>query len=108
MIATEALPPQDIEQEKLWRKVKSFRADPLNFVRFAFPWGEPGPLALETGPDEVQEEFLISLGNEVRARAFDGQTPVLPIRMCESSGHGTGKSVVGAWLAWWILSTRPF
>jgi hypothetical protein len=93
------------EQETLWRKVKSSRADPLGFVRFAFPWGEPGPLANETGPDEVQEEFLASLGNEVRARAFDGQTPVLPIRMCESSGHGTRKSAMGAWISWWILST---
>src|SRR5688572_33366024 len=31
----------------------------------------------------------------------------MPILMCESSGHGTGKSVLGAWLANWILSTRP-
>ena len=99
---------ETIEQEMLWRKVKSLRADPLNFVRFAFPWGEPGPLALETGPDEVQEEFLTSLGNEVRERNFDGQTPVLPIRMAESAGHGCGKSAMGAWLAWWILSTWPY
>jgi hypothetical protein len=105
---TETLPPETIEQELLWRKARSFKSDPLGFVRWAFPWGEPGPLALETGPDEIQEEFLTSLGNEVRARAFDGQTPVLPIRMCESSGHGTGKSAMGAWLAWWILSTRPY
>jgi hypothetical protein len=97
-----------IEQEMLFRKAFSFRNDPLGFVQWAFPWGEPGLLANEIGPDEVQEEFLTSLGNEVRARAFDGQTPVLPIRMCESSGHGTGKSAMGAWLSWWILSTRPF
>lgn len=109
MIAdVQSLPPEEIAQETLWRKARSFKNDPLGFVRWAFPWGEPGPLANETGPDEVQEEFLTSLGNEVRARAFDGQTPVLPIRMCESSGHGTGKSAMGAWIGWWILSTRPY
>ena len=25
--------------------------------------------------------------------------------MAETSGHGTGKSAMGAWLAGWILST---
>jgi hypothetical protein len=103
------LPPREVvDQELLWRRARSFRNDPLGFVRWAFPWNQPGgPLEGETGPDEIQEEFLTSLGNEVRARAFDGKTPVLPVRMCESSGHGTGKSAMGAWIAWWILSTRP-
>ena len=31
----------------------------------------------------------------------------MPVRMAEASGHGTGKTVLGAWLACWILSTRP-
>src|SRR5215469_9400855 len=106
---THTLPSRDtIERELFIRKASSFRTDPLGFVRWAYPWGEPGLLANESGPDDVQCEFLTALGNEVRVRAFDGQTPVLPIRMCESSGHGTGKSAMGAWLAWWILSTRPY
>ena len=104
------LPPREqIEQELLWRKAKSFRDDPLGFVMFVFPWGERGTqLEGETGPDEIQKEFLTSLGEEVRSRKFDGTNPVLPICMSESSGHGTGKSAMGAWIAWWILSTRPF
>lgn len=98
-----------VEHELLWRKAVSFRDDPLGFVMFAFPWGERGTqLEGETGPDEIQKEFLTSLGEEVRNRKFDGTNPVLPIRMSESSGHGTGKSAMGAWIAWWILSTRPF
>src|SRR6267154_3650767 len=98
-----------IEQEMLWRKAASFRDDPLGFAMFAFPWGERGTtLEGETGPDEIQREFLTSLGEEVRSRKFDGTNPVLPIRMAQSAGHGTGKSAMGAWIAWWILSTRPF
>lgn len=88
-------------------ELANYYADPLGFVMMAYPWGELGPLEGETGPDEVQREFLISLGNEVKARKFDGTKPVMPIRMAESSGHGTGKSVLGAWIADWILSTRP-
>src|SRR5712692_7535224 len=61
-----------------------------------------------TGPDANQREFLEALGREVRQRAFDGQHAVMPIRMAESSGHGTGKSALGAWIANWILSTRPW
>jgi len=76
-----------------------FYADPLGFVLFAYPWGQPGPLEAESGPDDNQREFLTSLGEEVLARRFDGSTPVLPIQMAETSGHGTGKSAMGAWLA---------
>lgn len=87
--------------------VAQFYADPLGFVIAAYPWGEPGALEHATGPDDNQREFLTALGNEVKTRKFNGHTPVLPIRMAESSGHGTGKSAMGAWIADWILSTRP-
>lgn len=92
----------------LAESVAEYYADPLGFVLFAFPWGEPGtPLENETGPDGNQREFLESLGKEVSARGFDGANPVMPIQMSEASGHGTGKSAEGAWITWWILSTRP-
>jgi hypothetical protein len=88
--------------------VAQFYADPLGFVLACYPWGEAGTdLENEDGPDENQREFLIALGAEVRARGFDGHTPVMPIRMAETSGHGTGKSALGAWLANWVMSTRP-
>lgn len=89
--------------------ISDYYADPLGFVLCAYPWGEPGgPLENETGPDDNQREFLISLGKEVASRGFDGSTPVMPIQMSETSGHGTGKSALGAWLAGWIASTRPY
>lgn len=81
--------------------------DPLRFVLEAYPWGEPGALQDHEGPDIWQERFLIRLGEEVRARQFDGVTPVAPIRFATSSGHGIGKSVMVAWLVDWIMSTRP-
>ena len=92
---------------ELAKEVSKYYADPLGFVYFAWQWGADGPLSDEPGPDDNQIEFLRSLGEEVKQRKFDGSNPVLPIQMAESSGHGTGKSAMGAWLAWWILSTRP-
>jgi hypothetical protein len=83
--------------------------DPLGFVKFAYPWGKPGtPLEHEEGPDGNQEAFLRDLAAEVKKRDFDGSAPVMPIQMAENSGHGTGKSAMGAWKAGWILSTRPY
>lgn len=111
--ATAVFPDIELAEE-----ISRFYADPLGFVMFAYPWGEPGgPLENETGPDDNQKEFLNSLAEEVRTgkragikgatSVFDGSNPVLPILMAETSGHGTGKSAMGAWLTNWILSTRP-
>lgn len=94
-------------QRELATEVAAFYADPLGFVMFAFPWGQPGLLARYTGPDTWQVEFLKDLGAEVKARAFDGFTPVNPIRDTVASGHGIGKSTMSAWLTLWISSTRP-
>ncbi len=87
--------------------VKTFYDDPLGFVRACFPWREPGQLEHHDGPDIWQTEFLQKLGEQVKARGFDGATAVPPIRMAVSSGHGIGKSVLVAWLVCWIMSTRP-
>jgi hypothetical protein len=84
------------EHAELMEIAQGFRRHPLGFVRFAYSWGEPGSLEHETGPDENQAEFLTSLGEEVRKRNFDGHTAVMPVRMAETAGHGTGKSAMGA------------
>lgn len=82
--------------------------DPLRWTLAAFPWGEEGTLlADEEGPDDNQCEFLEDVGREVRRRGFNGRDPVAPVLMSETSGHGTGKSAMGGWLANWIASTRP-
>ena len=93
--------------EQLADDIGRYANDPLGFVRYAYPWGEPGPLQDQIGPDKWQEEFLTQLGEEIRANAFDGATPAPPIRRAVSSGHGPGKSTMAAWLVDWIMSTRP-
>ena len=97
---------QKIDLE-IGKDLTRFYADPLGFVMYAYPWGQPGMLEHHEGPDAWQRDFLLQLGEEVRKRAFDGIHPVPPIRMAVSSGHGIGKSVVSAWLTDWIMSTRP-
>lgn len=80
--------------------------DPLEWVRFAYPWGD-GELSGFAGPDDWQTGFLREWGQEIEARGFDGITPVLPVRFSTTSGHGVGKSALTAWIAGFILSTRP-
>lgn len=97
-----------------------FYDDPLGFVMYAYAWGSDPALQVvklespwdlvydsEYGPDAWACEYLESIGEQVRDRGFDGSTPVMPIREATSSGHGIGKSAITAWLANWILSTRP-
>lgn len=94
--------------EQLQQLCADCYADPLGFVMAAFPWGEPDTLLeRELGPDDNQKAFLNDLGAEVRARGFNGVDPVMPILMSMTSGHGTGKSAMGGWIAAWMLSTRP-
>lgn len=98
----------EVANDPLTDAVAEYYDDPLGFVLFAYQWGEPGgPLALETGPDEWQTQFLKDLGAQVKARAFDGINAVEAIRMAASSGHGIGKSTLMAWVCNWIMSTRP-
>ncbi len=79
-----------------------FANDPEGFVLFSYPW----PVKGEPGPDGWQRELLQEIGRQVRARAFDGVMPVLPIRIGVSKGHGIGGSALIAWVADWLMSTR--
>ena len=81
--------------------------DPLGFVQDMFPWGVEGtPLERFTGPRKWQAEVLRTLGEEVRKRAFDGFTSVMPVYLSISSGHGIGKSALSAWIILWVVCTR--
>jgi hypothetical protein len=106
--ATKSAELADPGLEELQQLAADCLDDPLGWVHAAFPWKEEGTLlALEDGPDGNQADFLKDLGKEVRRRGFDGVVPVMPILMGEASGHGTGKSAMGGWIANWIASTRP-
>lgn len=101
------LVPEEHVDIALASDISGFYHDPLGFVRYAYPWGELGPLRIHSGPDKWQQTFLEDVGKLVTQRAFDGISAVEPVRMAVSSGHGIGKSVLVAWLVDWIMSTRP-
>lgn len=95
-------------QSEVAEFVGQFIYDPLGFVQACYPWRKAGTfLADQGGPDEWQRKALVSIGEEAQRKAFDGVSPVLPIRRAFSSGHGIGKSTISAWLVGWIMSTRP-
>lgn len=82
----------------LIEELAGFSSDPLGFVLFAFPWGEPGELSGATGPEPWQEELLIDLGKGVIDLSA-------AIRLATTSGHGIGKSAFVSWLILWGMST---
>jgi hypothetical protein len=93
------------DEDELVEAAARYYADPLGFVMYAYPWGEPGALEDHAGPDKWQREFLAGIGAEIKTHT--GPRPYRPVRRAVSSGHGIGKSTVVAWLVNWIMATRP-
>jgi hypothetical protein len=94
-----SMPARDLVKE-LHDAVMSFRHDPLGFVLFAFPWGEPGALANDKGPEPWQRDLLDRLGKGL-------VSPEGAVREAVASGHGIGKSALVAWIILWAISTFP-
>lgn len=89
-----------MSDEILIEELGNFAYDPYGFVMWAFPWGEPGELEHEEGPDEWQIDIL--------GRVRDGLLTLdQAILIAVTSGHGVGKSTLVAWLLWWGFSTFP-
>jgi hypothetical protein len=82
----------------LIEELATFSNDPLGFVLFAFPWGEPGELENSSGPVDWQVGVLQQLGEGVLT--IDDA-----IRIARTSGHGIGKSALVAWIILWGMST---
>jgi hypothetical protein len=79
--------------------------DPLNFVKFAFPWGmKDTPLEDFKGPRKWQEKILREMTIHI-ARNGTRDLPEM-FRMAVASGRGIGKSALVAWIILWMLSTR--
>lgn len=94
-----AKPAADKYEAQLVDAISTTAYDPMAYVRFAFPWGEPGELADMAGPDTWQRVLGEELGKQVAV----GNS----VRMATSSGHGVGKSALVSWLILWFMSTRP-
>jgi hypothetical protein len=62
--------------------IGSFHDDPLGFVMFAFPWGKPGFLEHEDGPDRWQIDVLDQIAKGIPT----GKA----VQVAVSSGHGVG------------------
>lgn len=105
---------------ELPQAMAEFFNDPLGFVLWSFDWGTDPAMRVvrlpeqytlmydsEYGPDLWACQMLEEIGRQVLARGFDGAKAVEAVRVAVSSGHGTGKSAVTAWLTLWIMSTRP-
>jgi hypothetical protein len=102
------VPGPAFDSQAFSRQVAEFYADPLGFVRWAYPWRRPGKgLEAFDGPDEWQADELRRIGEEVKSRHFNGVVAVKPIRHAIASGHGIGKSTWTAWVVDWIMATRP-
>lgn len=83
---------------ELLEALASFSRDPVGFVYFAFPWGEPGDLVRDSGPEPWQIRILEDLRDGLL-------TANEAIRLARTSGHGIGKSALVAWIILWAIST---
>lgn len=84
--------------EDLLLSLASFSRDPLGFVYFAFPWGEPGELEKDAGPEDWQIRIL----QDLEAGLLSIEDAIL---LARTSGHGIGKSALVAWIILWAVST---
>ncbi len=94
------------EQElmaRLW--APAIKDNPLAFVMFAFPWGQPGtPLEHFKGPRKWQREVLQTIADHIKQN--NGKVDYDTLRHAVSSGRGIGKSALVSWITIWMLSTR--
>ena len=94
------------EQElmaRLW--APAIKDNPLAFVMFAFPWGQPGtPLEHFKGPRKWQREVLQNIADHIKENK--GKVDFNTLRHAVSSGRGIGKSALVSWITIWMLTTR--
>ena len=91
------------KHDELIEALGALTHDPLAFVYFAYPWGEPGtPLENMEGPDEWQIQILKDIGEQLK-KGKDLQTA---IQEAVVSGHGIGKSALISWLIHFAISTH--
>lgn len=91
------------KHDELIEALGALTHDPLAFVYFAYPWGEPGtPLEDMEGPDEWQIQILKDIGEQLKK----GKSLQTAIQEAVASGHGIGKSALISWLIHFAISTH--
>lgn len=96
MSATAAFNPE----VELINDIAGFTHDPLNFVRYAYPWGERD-LSESGGPKTWQRSILEGVG----AHLANPATRYQPHNIAVASGHGIGKSALVSMIIDWAMST---
>lgn len=96
MISSGMSQQQELE---LVEQLAGFAHDPLGFVRWAFPWGEPGELEAFKEPFSWQCAYLEKLGELIKQPR--------PALLATASGNGVGKSALNGMETWWAFSTFP-
>jgi hypothetical protein len=91
--------------DKTIYELAEFTNDPLGFVLWAFPWGEPNSELEFAQIEPWQEKILNEIGLRLRAGATRLDAVTGAIRMARTSGHGIGKSALVSWLILWAMST---
>lgn len=87
----------------LLEALAEYQHDPLGYVLFAFPWGQPGTeLEHESGPRAWQREVLNAIGEGARQGKALGEV----IQTAVASGHGIGKSALVSWIIRWAMATH--
>ena len=102
-----------MEIDELIEAMAEFKNNPLGFVYFNYPWGEPGELQRYDGPQQWQRKLLTDIGLGVLgvdeaialAHSHGEDAPTSPIQIARTSGHGIGKSALVAWIIDWAQST---
>lgn len=91
------------KHDELIEALGALTHDPLAFVYFAYPWGEPGtPLENMEGPDKWQIQILKDIGEQLKK----GKNLQTAIQEAVASGHGIGKSALISWLIHFAISTH--
>lgn len=88
--------------QALIEDIASFTLDPLAFVNYAYPWGEPNTeLSKVQGPREWQKDTLITIRDHLQ----DPEKRFQPLLIAVASGHGIGKSAAISMITDWGMST---
>lgn len=108
VMASQAAPPPTDKLTgtpigELLDTLAGFAADPVGFVKWAFPWGEPGTMleGLE-GPEQWQTDQLTRVGDAVTKGGAEGCV----VQEDVTAGRGVGKSAQVAWMILWSISTH--